>query len=336
MLTSKFDNLINFLKNKSILITSHDLVDLDGLVSCLLFREIILKMNNNHQTSISFSEISRKTKLFINQFILKFPEFQFKFETDIDYNEYEVLIILDTNNLDLVNILNNDNNQQIAIPFIFIDHHLNLKKKHEMNQKSLNIIYENFSSTTELVYELASISDFDLSQPFKYLVVSAILTDTGFLRHSDTKTIRTIAQILHEDIEFQDVLSLFNKIDDISVKIARIKGLQRVELKRIDQWLLGITHVSSFGASVASMLINIGFDISIVYSHEKNNNYKVTARAKKSVCRNTGLHLGEIFSEMQDGSGGGHDGAASFNGEINITKFLKLLNEKIKKSLINS
>ncbi|GAH62999.1 unnamed protein product, partial [marine sediment metagenome] len=68
------------------------------------------------------------------------------------------------------------------------------------------------------------------------------------------------------------------------------------------------------------MLIKNGFDVGIVYSEEKNRK-NINSRAKKSVCLNTGLHLGKILeklSQYADGSGGGHDGAASitFNAEL--------------------
>ncbi|GAG99775.1 unnamed protein product [marine sediment metagenome] len=78
------------------------------------------------------------------------------------------------------------------------------------------------------------------------------------------------------------------------------------------------------------MLIKTGFDISIIYSKEKDKNM-INSRAKKSICMKTGLHLGKIFeeiSEYSEGSGGGHDGAAALTfKQISIQFFLKLLKE---------
>ena len=54
--------------------------------------------------------------------------------------------------------------------------------------------------------------------------------------------------------------------------------------------------------------------MSIVYSKGANS-FRITTRAKKEICLKTGLHLGKILSEIEEGSGGGHDGAASLNGE---------------------
>ncbi|TFG26826.1 MAG: DHH family phosphoesterase [Promethearchaeota archaeon] len=99
--------------------------------------------------------------------------------------------------------------------------------------------------------------------------------------------------------------------------------------------MIGITHVSSFEAGVASILINIGCDIGMVYS-EKKTEFRISMRAKKRICVETGLHLGKILEEVSEeceGSGGGHDGAASLNGKIDLKKILSKIIEKIKQIL---
>jgi len=333
MTISNFDTLLNFLENKSILITSHDITDLDGFVSSLLFKELLKYKIKYKNLTIVFSEISKNTRKFIDRFTSKFKTFKFEVKHEIDYSKYNVLMVMDTNNLDLVKITQTTT---FDLPLIFIDHHFNLKKDYEQNIQSLNLINEEFSSTTEIVYKMMCTYDLNISLPFKYLIISAILTDSGFLRHSTTNTIRNIVQILGDTIEIQDIFTLFNNDNnEIPEKIARIKGLQRVKLIRFNHFLIGITHVSSFGAMVASLLLNIGFDIGIVYSKDKDT-FRITTRARKSICMETGLHLGKILNEMKHGSSGGHDGAATFNGKVDIDEFLELLLEKIKKTLIIS
>ena len=105
---------------------------------------------------------------------------------------------------------------------------------YKQNIESLNLIFEEFSSTTEIIYKMMRIYDINISLPFKYLIISAILTDSGFLRHSSTNTIRNIVQILGDTIEIQDIYMLFNNSNEIPERIARIKGLQRVKLIRFN------------------------------------------------------------------------------------------------------
>ncbi|MFW9949433.1 MAG: DHH family phosphoesterase, partial [Candidatus Thorarchaeota archaeon] len=73
--------------------------------------------------------------------------------------------------------------------------------------------------------------------------------------------------------------------------------------------------------------------ISIVYSKEKTG-YRITARANKSICLKTGLHLGQILYELSAGKGGGHEGAASLNTKVNIEPFLEQLLDSVKKILL--
>ena len=49
----------------------------------------------------------------------------------------------------------------------------------------------------------------------------------------------------------------------------------------------------------------------------------------------TGLHLGKIVSEITNVNGGGHDGAATLNGKIDLAESLNQLIEKIKETLIS-
>ncbi len=125
--------------------------------------------------------------------------------------------------------------------------------------------------------------------------------------------------------------------EDISEKIAKIKGMQRVKLIRENDWLIGVTHVSSYEASVANSLIKMGFDIGIALSKKKDE-YHISTRAKKKVCLKKNLHLGKILEEVSEefeGSGGGHDGAAAINGKEYSEIILERILEKVKKTLIN-
>ena len=161
------------------------------------------------------------------------------------------------------------------------------------------------------------------------------MTDSGFFKHGNNNTIQNVGKLLCQDINLQDVFLLLKSEKDISSKIANIKGLQRVELIREGKYLIGITKVSSFGASVTSMLLKIGFDIGIAISKEQNQN-RINARAKKRVCIKTGLNLGKILEEISEqykGSGGGHDGAASLTITIEPDTIVLKIVENIKQYL---
>ncbi|MHA2430742.1 MAG: DHH family phosphoesterase [Promethearchaeota archaeon] len=333
MLQSRIKSFITYLKGKKILIITHHPADLDGFATSIALQFFFKNLFKNQEISLYFSEFSRFIKSFLNNFKKVFPNFNFKSLNNINVSNFDVIIIVDTNNLDQVKFFEVFKRLDSSIPFIFIDHHLNLNNEYKSNLKSLNIIFENYSSTAEIILEFFRGLKIKIPSPYKVLLATAILTDSGFFKYGNNQTIHNIAKLLKDDISFQKILTLLNSDLDISERIAKIKGLQRVELLRIEEWLLGITHVSSFSASVASMLISIGFDISIVCSEKKDQTI-ISTRAKKEVCLKTGLHLGKILSEIGEGSAGGHDGAASLNFNLDLDIVLKKVIDKIKKVLI--
>ncbi len=331
MFISKKDDLLKYLKGKNLLITSHDLVDLDGFISGLALKFFFENLIPNQNIDLIFSKLSKHTKNYLKKFSEKFPDFNFSFQINKEFSNVDVIIIVDSNNLDQIKLFNK---LDLDIPFIFIDHHFNLQKNYSGNVSSLNLIFDNYSSTSEIVLELFDDYNIKLPIPYKYLLVSAILTDSGFLKYGNTGTIKNLNHILQDQLEIQDVIPLLEREIDISEKIARIKALQRVKLIRINDWLIGISHLSSFSASAASTLTKVGFDIGIVVSEDKSD-YRITTRAKKQVCLKTGLHLGKIINKINNVNGGGHDGAATFNGKNDVEESLNQLIDKIKETLIN-
>jgi len=332
MITSKFEPFLNFLKGKKVLITTHDLVDIDAFVSCLTLNYFLNQYFKKPITAVIFSEILKSTKNFINKFIEKFPKIAFCFNPDINIFEFDICLVLDANHINQIRFGNHQDISSIKIPYVFIDHHY-IEKNY--NNSLLNLVSENYSSTSEIILEIFNYYNIKLTKPYRYLMIAAILTDSGFFKHGNNNSIKNVSQLLENDINIHEIKNLL-KIDiDLSEKIAKIKGMQRVKLYRKGRFLIGLSNVSSFAASVASMLIKMGFDITIVYSKEKTE-YRINSRARKDLCLNTNLHLGKLFeeiSEKYDGDGGGHDGAASLIIKENIEEVIHEIIKKLKEIL---
>lgn len=335
MLKSKFEEFKTFLTNKKILITTHDLVDIDGLVSCFVLKFFIKHYYNSENIHISFSEMSKSTKEFLLKFKEKFSQNNFSLENKIEIEKIDVIVILDTNNLDQVKSLNDFNVLNSNTPLIFLDHHLNLEQVYKNNISSLNIIDNEFSSTAEIIYELCEYFNVEITLPYKFLLIAAIITDSGFFKHGNNDTILRVSRLLTNQLNYQEILSMLKNTKDISKTISKIKAFQRIRLLQEGTWLIGITNIGSFEASVASSLVKLGCDVAIVYSGNKLEN-RITTRARKNTCLKTGLHLGKILKEISEkfgGSGGGHDGAASFNGNIDLELVIDKILDKIKQVL---
>lgn len=313
MFNSGLISFHNFLKNKnSFLITSHDLVDLDGFSSsiCLNF---FLQTQHNTEPYLYFSKISKHTQFFFEKLREKFPEFQINIEDSLEDVEIDGLIILDANELDQIRFLKDIKEDISDLPYFFIDHHY--KEISERNKHQEGLIIDHYVSTAEIIVDIFEEYNFHLPKPLKYLLIAGILSDSGYFKFANNHTIKTIGKLLNDKIDYQEILMMLKSKSDISKKIAQIKGAQRAELIKENKWLIGISEVSSFEASVANSLTKIGFDIAIVYS-ERNEEFRVSLRARKEVCLETGLHLGKLLEDISKdfkASGGGHDGAASIN-----------------------
>ncbi|MHA2119925.1 MAG: DHH family phosphoesterase, partial [Promethearchaeota archaeon] len=250
----------------------------------------------------------------------------------VQFSDFEVCIIIDTSNIKQIKT-KDGKGMNIEIPYLFIDHHHypeKLMKKESYT--ALSIINDERSSTAEIILEFFELSNQELTTPYKILIIAAVLTDSGFFKYGSNETIQSLSKLLDEEVNIQEIQRMLEKDTDISERIAKIKGLQRVKIVHEGDYLIGISNASSFGARIASVLLNIGFDVSIVYSIQKNEKI-INSRARKSVCLSTGLHLGKIMEELSEefnGSGGGHDGAASLTVDLDLTILLDKLVLKIK------
>jgi nanoRNase/pAp phosphatase (c-di-AMP/oligoRNAs hydrolase) len=332
MLKYYFKNLLKFIKGKRILITTHDLVDIDGLASCFALKSFLNNYFKNQEIFIYLSNLSRPAQNFLNKFSFKFPNFPISYNNKVNFSLIDIILIVDTNNLNQVKFNNNQSVKELALPTVFIDHHYMVRKP---ILDSPNLIFENYSSTAEIILELFENYKIPLSIPLKTLLISAIITDSGFFKHSTNQTFHNVSKLLKNGISFDEILFLLRNDIDISEKIANIKGMKRVELIRKNNYLIGVSKVGSYGASVASMLVKLGFDIAIVYSKELNQ-YKVNTRAKNLVCIETGLNLARILEEISDqynGNGGGHNGAAALDINVESGFSIKQIIERIKEFL---
>lgn len=146
MLYSKYKDFLSFLQDKKILITSHDLADIDAFVSCFILKFFLYEKFKN-SASIFFVELSKATKNFMNKFLTKFPEFKFDYETEVSLAEYDVCLIIDANDVSQIDF-SKSKVSKLDIPYIIIDHHhYGVEKAETENISSLNLINDQISSS---------------------------------------------------------------------------------------------------------------------------------------------------------------------------------------------
>lgn len=171
-------------------------------------------------------------------------------------------------------------------------------------------------------------------------MLTGIVTDTGHFKHASADTFKTVAKIIEASggVEYGEVLDLMAATpQDISMRIAILKAASRVELDRVGDMIIASSHVSSFGGSASSMLINIGgADVAFVGT-TKGESVRVSARAKRDAV-NAGVNLGQLMEDISNeynGTGGGHSGAAGIDIIANMDEVLHKCREMTKKILEN-
>ena len=92
------------------------------------------------------------------------------------------------------------------------------------------------------------------------------------------------------------------------------------------------SQVKAFEARAASKLIDLGADLAIVLA-ERKNEVRISGRSTLSFFTGTGIHLAQLFSEIEtllQGSSGGHPTAAGANGAQNGPQAMSYLIDVLK------
>ncbi len=223
-----------------------------------------------------------------------------------------------------------------------IDHH----EPHPLTLKIAShvLIDPHAKATAILVYRLFKLSNIPLNKAIAESLLAAILYDTRRFVNADSEVFRIVAELLSLNVDYKRVFSLFIKPLDFSERVARLKGARRVRLYEFKlsgkRLLVALSHVSSFEASVARSLVDLGADLAIVAGGNKGT-LRICSRANMQFYELTGINLATDImmplGELLGGAGGGHALAASANGvgtiEKGLNEALRILRLKLKTNL---
>lgn len=238
-----------------------------------------------------------------------------------DFSKYTHIIIVDAQS---------ENMLAAEIPWdkaIVIDHH----SQTFHCPARLCLIDDTAGSTCEIVWQLIGRPE-KIDRPTALALLTGIIADSGHFHHADRDTLVAAAEILAAgDIIMQDALANFemSSQDEMSQRISRMKGGQRLKYLRKGNWLVAMTQVGAFEANVARGLLGLGADVAFVASQDKEN-FRLTGRAKPEAVK-AGLHLGEMLAQLAkevNGEGGGHDGAAGWSGIGDVEAMLNMAGQK--------
>lgn len=142
-----------------------------------------------------------------------------------------------------------------------------------------------------------------------------ILADTGGLRHAGIDTFRTFAELLEiSRASAEQIFEFFSDMpEELSERIARLKGAQRMKFERTGEFIIGASVVGAHQGEVCRALLQLGCDVAFV-GQQRNGRVRVSARAQQG----TGIDMDRVMrtvAQEMGWKGGGHPGAAGLSGE---------------------
>ncbi|MDP6155649.1 MAG: DHH family phosphoesterase [Candidatus Thermoplasmatota archaeon] len=182
------------------------------------------------------------------------------------------------------------------------------------------------SSTAEIAFEIMEHTGKAMDPLLLKAVLLGILTDSGHFRYANARTMENTGKIMELlGTNLEEVMDALESTENPGKNIARLKASQRMRYHRVADFVIAESHISCFEGSCCRAFLFAGADVAIVASGEKGE-FRLTGRAKEKLV-NSGLDLGRFFSSLSEilpGEGGGHGGAASFNGRGNYRNALKM------------
>lgn len=326
----KITNILKEKEAKSALILCHHNADPDAICSSYALSKLLKHFRPEIDIKVASPEsVSRISKAILEHLHMSVLNEKPSFERT------DVIFMLDTSTIQQLGEWGKQI-REVHSPIIVIDHHA----PHPETEKivTLYIYQENISSTCEIIYGLFKEAGLKPSRDVAEALFLGIAFDTKHFTLANASTFKVIADLVDLGIDVQEMMHLLAVPVDLSERIARLKACNRMKLVRIYGWLVVFSHVGSFQASAARALIDVGADLAIVGSEDKNE-ISISMRSSHEFYNKTGIHLGRDLAshlgELIHGMGGGHSTSAGINGTGDLEMAFKYATKILRKKLRN-
>ncbi|MCD6300760.1 MAG: DHH family phosphoesterase [Staphylothermus sp.] len=325
--TKKLQKILLNLSGLRIGLITHKNADPDALASIYVLREFLQARKN--YTYLFFPEgLNSTSKYLLNKLGLTLEYYKVEYGKYMDHL-IDYYVIVDTSN----SVQLGDLGKIIQNKCIVIDHH----HPGDLFRKCYHSLVVKLTSTSELLYFVLE-NIWYFSSISATLLLSGMLYDTRRFIYVDKYTFYTANELINKySADYSKALEGLHKEMDLAERIARLKGAQRLILKRYNDIIVTITHVSAFEGSVARSLIELGADAAFVVS--SNDKLRIVGRATKLFVQKTRISLGRDImpkiGKLINGEGGGHDTAGVAEGKGSLKQGLKVI-EKVLNSLLSN
>lgn len=325
----RIKEILKKINAKFILILCHHNADPDAVCSSFALSKLLKYFKPDIEVEIASPEsVSKLSKTLLERFHIEVTN------DKPSFNRADAIFMVDTNTVQQLGEWS-ECVVKASSPIIVVDHHA----PHPETERiaTLCICYEDASSTCEIIYNLFREASSSISRDVAEALFLGAAYDTKHFILANASTFKMIANLVDLGVNIQETMQLLSTPMDISERIARLKACERMKFMRIYGWLIVLSHVGSFQASAARALVDVGANLAIVGSQEKNK-ISISMRSDHEFHAETGIHLGrdlaKSLGEYLNGMGGGHSTSAGVNGtgdlELAFKYVTRLLREKLR------
>ncbi len=312
---------LSSIKRKNILLVTHAGADVDAIcaAAALLFP---LRKSNKAQIFVP-NHIGIPAKK-----LAKKLEIPFKVVKKASLKEFDCLFLVDFNDLQMAGGLESSISSFKGEIFL-VDHH-QLTRKKITSQKN-TLADPNAVASCELVFDWLKKSGIKIDKKMATCLAAGLVTDSAYFLVATSKTFAIMSEMLAKSGKsFSGLLSIFSVPRTFDEKIAKLKAAKRARIFLVSGYIVVTSDVGAFESDAASALVKIGADIAFVGDTE-DNKLRISGRASQQIVKKENFGLANnVFQKLPTyfgGSGGGHPGAAGFNGKG------KNINEALQKCL---
>lgn len=312
---SNFFDVIN--KSEDICLLAHKHPDGDSIGSILAVNEFLKSLNINVDIYID-GKIPYNYKEFISKDIIKF---------EYDGSAYDTAIILDCG--DALRLGKFSSILENVTDTVCIDHHVT-----NTHFARINIVDDKLSSTGELLYNIFTEANIEITKEMAKYIYICMITDTGKFTYSNTSsnTYRIAGELIDKGIDISYINNQLYNNKPIKIVNSFIEIISNIEFYYHNK--LGIAKITRSTIEhnnidmddvdgIVEFIREVNeVEVSCVLKEINDKKIKISLRSKNDI---------DVAEISQRYGGGGHKKAAGFiiNKEINDSKqeIIKIFDE---------
>ena len=329
-------NHVSFFPSLSgkILLLTHAGADVDAVASAAA---LFLALKKKHRVEIGIPEhLNLTAKAFASNM-------KISYKINPKLAGFDTVVLVDFNTWEMTGRLS-PQLKSFKGKIYALDHHTIIGRS--IAPAANSVIKENAVSTTEIIYELFNEEKIEITPDIASCIAAGIVTDSAHFLVADAKAFHIMADVLEKSGRtFSGIVGLFRVKMDFSKKVAKLKAAKRARIFKIGEKIVVTADIGAYEADAATTLTRIGADVAFAGDLEKGE-LRISGRATSGFVKETDFDLAkDVFLPLEktvDGAGGGHAGAAAFNGKAKnledvlqkcvslVEAFLKKRNPKVQ------